>query len=334
MDAAPVVGAAVRLRLIVCCALLMVAGPFTGPAGAEERYALIVSGATGGAPYAEQLAAWTRALAETLGGRLAFDRSRVTLLTEDAADAHQSTAVNVRRVFADLAARVGRDDLLFVMLIGHGTYDGVDAKFNLVGPDLDAEAWASLLEGIRGRTVFVNSAAASFPFIQRLSGPNRIVVTATGSPAERFSTVFPAYFVAAFDEEAADIDKNGRVSIWEAFAWAAASVRRHYARRGEVATERAQLDDNGDGIGREAATPGDDGTLASRTYLERPAPDARPTDAVLVELLLRRAALAAEVEELQVKRAFMPPGEYAREFERVMVALARVTREIRKRQGT
>jgi hypothetical protein len=180
----------------------------------------------------------------------------------------------------------------------------------------------------------VNGAAASFPFIERLSAPNRIVLSATGSPAERFATVFPAYFVAAFGEPGADIDKNGRVSIWEAFAWTAAGVRRYYLERGQLATERALLDDDGDGQGREAAAQGTDGALASRTYLDRPDPGAAPTDEVLVDLLLQQASLAAEVEELQVKRAFMSAGEYAREFERVMVALARVTRAIRARSGT
>jgi hypothetical protein len=319
------------IRTIAVLVALFVAAV---PAAAEHRYALIVTGATGGAPYAEQYAEWTRVLSETLVGRLAFGRAHVTVLSEAAGDGHVSTAANVRRVFSSLADRIQRDDLLFVMLMGHGTFDGVDAKFNLVGPDLDAAEWAALLDGIRGRIIFVNGAAGSFPFLERLAGPNRIVVSATSSPAERFATVFPAYFVTAFEEDAADIDKNGRVSIWEAFAYAAAGVRRHYVQRGQLATERALLDDDGDGVGREAAAEGADGRLASRTYLDRPPPDAPPTDEVLVDLLLRRAALVAEMEELRVKRAFMREGEYAREFERVMVALARVSRDIRSRRGT
>jgi hypothetical protein len=326
-------GLSVRSR-IVLAAFVTSAVLMAAPATAQERYAVIVSGATGGTPYAEQYAGWTVALSETLVGRLGFQRERVSVLSETADPQQAATAANVRRAFAALASAVERDDLLFVMLIGHGTFDGADAKFNLVGPDLEAAEWASLFEGIRGRVVFVNGAAASFPFIERLSAPNRIVLSATGSPAERFATVFPAYFVAAFGEPAADIDKNGRVSIWEAFAWAAAGVRRYYRERGQLATERALLDDDGDGQGREAAGQGTDGALASRTYLDRPDPGAAPTDEVLVDLLLQQASLAAEVEELQVKRAFMSAGEYAREFERVMVALARVTRAIRARSGT
>lgn len=226
------------------------------------------------------------------------------------------------------------EDFLFLLLIGHGTFDGVDAKFNLVGRDMESAEWAALLRGMPGRVVVVNSAAASFPFIERLSGARRVVISATDSVAQRFDTVFPEYFVAAFREDAADVDKNGRVSVWEAFAWAAGAVRRHYQQRAQLATERSLLDDNGDGIGREAAAQGEDGSLASRTYLDSTVAGAPPTDEVLVELLQRRAALEAEAEELQVKKQFMSPDEYSSELERVMIALARISREIRLRTKT
>jgi hypothetical protein len=222
-------------------------------------------------------------------------------------------------------------DLLFVLLIGHGTFDGVDAKFNLVGPDLESSQWVELLAGIPAQLVLVNTTAGSFPFIERLSGERRVVVTATDSLAQRFDTVFPAYFIEAFQGEGTDIDKNGRVSIWEAFFAASSAVRRHYQQRGQLATERALLDDNGDGMGREAAGSGEDGSIASRTYLDRPLPGAAPTDEVLVKLLQKRASLEAEIEELQIRRRFMPSEEYKQEFERLMIDLARTAREIRER---
>jgi hypothetical protein len=263
--------------------------------------------------------------------RLRFDPARVVHLSESPDPAQSATAANVRRALADLRTRAKADDLLFVFLIGHGTFDGVDAKFNLVGPDMDLAEWAALLRAFPSRLIVVNSAPASSPFIERLSGPRRVIVSATDSVVQRFDTVFPEYFIAAFGEESSDIDKNGRTSIWEAFAWAAGAVRRHYQQRGQLATERPLLDDNGDGVGREASSQGADGSFASRTYLDAPAAGAPPTDEVLVELLQRRASLVAEVEELQVKKAFMSPDEYGREFERVMLALARVGREIRAR---
>jgi hypothetical protein len=191
--------------------------------------------------------------------------------------------------------------------------------------------WADLVAGIPGRTVFVNTTSASFPFIERISGERQIVVTATDSVAQRFDTVFPEYFIQAFRDDEADIDKNGRVSIWEAFVAATRNVRRHYQQQGQLATERALLDDNGDGVGREAAGPGEDGSAASRVYLDEPVPGAPPTDEVLLELLQKRAALELEADELKVRRAFLLPDEYQKEFERLMVALARVAREIRGR---
>ena len=303
-------------------------------ARAEERYALIVSGATGGASYADQYRAWVGTLSGTLVERMRLDPARVTVLSETADEHAAATAVNLRRTFSTLRRQMAAGDLLLIVLIGHGTYDGADSKFNIVGPDLESAEWAALLRGLPGRLVIVNTAPASFPFIERLSAPRRIVISATDSVAQRFDTVFPEYFVAALADEAADIDKNGRVSIWEAFAAGAGGVRRHYQQRGQLATERALLDDNGDGVGREAAAQGEDGSVAARTYLDAAPAGAAPTDEVLVELLQRRASLEAEVEELQVKKAFMAPDEYAREFERVMIALARVARDIKARAKT
>jgi hypothetical protein len=308
---------------------LVIAWP--GAAWGQERSAVIVSGATGGQTYAQQYAAWTKTLTATLIERLKFDPDRIVSLSESPDPAQAATAANVRRAFTKLRNQAKADDILFVFLLGHGTFDGVDAKFNLVGPDMDLAQWSDLVRAFPGRAVVVNSAPASSPFIEGLSGPRRIVVCATDSVAQRFDTVFPEYFIASFGEDSSDIDKNGRTSIWEAFAWAAGAVRRHYQQRGQLATERPLLDDNGDGVGREASSQGADGSFASRTYLDAPAAGAPPTDEVLVELLQRRASLAAEVEELQIKKAFMAPDEYAREFERIMLALARVGRDIRAR---
>lgn len=309
---------------------LVALGCLPGEAAAE-RYALIVSGATGGPEYAQQYTQWTEALSVILVDRMKFDRERIITLSETDDEESRATAANVRQMLASLQRRLTAGDMLFVMLIGHGTFDGVDAKFNLVGPDLESSQWFELLAGIPAQLVLVNTTAGSFPFIERFSGERRVVVTATDSLAQRFDTVFPAYFIEAFQADETDIDKNGRVSIWEAFFAASNAVRRHYQQRGQLATERALLDDNGDGRGRDAAGSGEDGSLASRTYLDPPAPGAAPTDEVLVKLLQKRASLEAEIEELQIRRRFMPSEEYKQEFERLMIDLARTAREIRER---
>jgi hypothetical protein len=224
--------------------------------------------------------------------------------------------------------------VLFVLLIGHGTFDGADAKFNLVGRDLESAEWAALLRGIPAQLVIVNTTAASFPFLERLAGPRRVVITSTDSAAQRYDTVFPEYFIRALADESADLDKNGRISIWEAFSSASAGVRRHFQQRGQLSTERALLDDNGDGLGNEADKPAEDGSQASRVYLDESRPGAAPTDDVLLKMLQRRTTLEGEVEDLKIRRTFMPPAEYEVEFERLMIELAKVSRDIRVRTKT
>jgi hypothetical protein len=325
------IGRRVRCAALAGLALFLLLGAVRA-AAAGERYALIVAGASGGPEYAEQYAAWTRDLVSVLVDRMKMRRDRVKVLNDTGDPATAATAANVRQHFGAIRRAMTRDDLLLIVLVGHGTYDGVDAKFNLVGTDLESAQWAELVAGLPGQVVVVNTSSASAPFIERLSGERRIVITATDSVVQRFDTVFAEYFIKAFQGDTADIDKNDRISIWEAFSAAAGDVRRHYQRRGQLSTERALLDDNGDGVGREARDgKEEDGSLASRVYLDEPLPGARPTDEVLVKLLQRRAAIEAELDELKIRRSFLRPDEYQQEFERLMIELARVTRDVRAR---
>jgi hypothetical protein len=311
--------------------ILLVLALGSATATAEQRYALIVSGATGGPEYVAQYDRWSSDLSTTLVDVLKFDPALVTILAEAMRGPGAATAENVRRALESLRDRMSPGDRLLVVLIGHGTFDGVDAKFNLVGPDLESAEWSALLRQLPGTLVVVNTTSASFPFLERLAGRRRIVIAATDSPAQRFDTVFPEYFIAALSDERADVDKNGRISIWESFAAASGSVRRHYQQRGQLPTERALLDDNGDGVGADVANPGADGSYASRTYLDESLPGAPPTDEVLAKLLQRRAILEAEVEDLKIRRTFLPAAEYAREFERIAIDLAKVSHDIRQR---
>jgi hypothetical protein len=325
------VGAAVRWTLVACGLLGTLV---TATADAQQRYALVVSGATGGVEYAEQYASWTDAFERTLRERMKFAAAEIAMLSDAEDDGAVATAANVRKAIASVRERMTRGDLLLVVLIGHGTFDGVDAKFNLVGPDMESSEWASLLRPLPGQVVIVNSTAGSFPFIERLTGPRRIVISATDSVAQRFDTVFPEYFLRAFEDEAADLDKNSRVSVWEAFVSASAAVGRHYQQRGQLSTERALLDDNGDGVGTGAAEQGKDGSQATRTYLDENLPGAAPTDGELLALLQRKALVEAELDELQIRKTFLQREEYAKEFERIIIELSRVSSDIRKRGKT
>lgn len=318
----------VRAAVYLAIAMLL-SMPLT--VAAEQRFALIVCGAAGGPNYAAQYDRWGAELSKTLKENLKFDPALVTLLSDTKTADTVASAENVRRAIASVSARMTRDDIFLVLLIGHGTFDGTDAKFNLVGPDLESAEWSALFKTLPGQVVIVNTSSASFPFLERLSASRRIVVTATDSPAQRYDTVFPEYFIRALTDPSADLDKNERVSIWEAFAAASASVRRHYQQRGQLSTERALLDDNGDGVGNEVTTPGDDGSLAARTYLDETLPGARPTDEVLLKLLQRKSTLEAELDDLKIRRQFLTPAEYRKEFERLMIDLAQVSHDIRQK---
>lgn len=329
MVAASSVGSEVRLRSFTV-ALVLSLFALASSAWAGERYAVIVSGATGGEKYAEQQKKWSADLAGALRNTFIFAEANVVTITEEGTGTSKATAENVRRLFGDLRRRLTRDDLLVVVLMGHGTFDGEAAKFNLVGPDLTAVEWKGLLEGVPGRTVVVNTTESSYPFLEELSQRGRVVITATDSVAQRFATVFPEHFVRGLSDLSADFDKNGRISIWEAFASASASVKQYYEQRGQLSTERPVLDDNGDKVGREAEAPGPDGTLARSTYLDAE-PGTITADVALAGLQRRRAALEAQLDELKSKKESLAVEDYEAQLERVLIELARIARQIRQR---
>ena len=311
---------------------LLVAVLCAAEARAEERWAIVLSGASGGPKYAEQMREWRTALSAALVDRYGFAKDKVKVFVDESVKTggEQGTAANVRRALGDARQQLGADDVLFIVLLGHGTYDGDAAKFNLVGPDLTAADWSGLINGIKGRLVIVNTTEASFPFLERLSGPNRIVITATDSAAQKYATVFPDYFVKAMGEASSDLDKNGRTSIFEVFAATSTAVKQHYEQRGQLTTERSLIDDNGDKVGREAEAPGPDGGLARQLYLDAELP-AAANNPELAGLLRRRRELEAEAEALKLKKGILPEPAWAAEYEKLMLDLARVSREIREK---
>lgn len=317
-----------------CAAAALLGGVLAGgPAAlaADDRYALVVSGASGGAGFREKHAQWRTALVTALRGLPGFDGDHLIVLAETPGPgAGRASRAGVRRAVDELAGRMEEGDVLYVVLIGHGSFDGVDAKFNLVGPDLEAGEWDRWLGALPGRLVFVNTGSASFPFLRRLSAPGRVVVTATGSAAQRYDTVFPRFFVDALTDAAADEDRDGRVSVLEAFEFASSGVRRWYRRRGRLATERARIDDDGDGRGREAGRPGPDGALAARLHVGAGPGAPPPADPAAAALLARRAALVEAVRALKAARPRMPARAYRDDLERTLVDLARVSRQIRR----
>ena len=301
------------------------------PAAAETRWAVVISGASGGEKYAEQMRGWREGLRSAMVDRYGFKAEHVRLLVDESASTgEKGSADNVRKVFTEIKKAGTKDDFVLVILLGHGTYDGDVAKFNLVGPDLTAKDWTDMLAGMPGRLALVNTTEASFPFLESLTAKGRVVITATDSAAQKYATVFPEYFVKAIREASTDLDKNGRTSLFEVFAAASAAVKQHYEQNGQLATERAVLDDNGDGKGREATTEGPDGGVARMSYLdaESAAESANPEIAALAT---RRRTLEMQAEEHTQLKGVMPDGEWNATFEKLMLELAQVSAEIRKK---
>ena len=308
--------------------LLLVLLPSLAAAG--ERYAVIISGAAGGEKYAAQQQKWRAGLAVALKTTFAFGDGNVAVLDEESRGTSRATADNLRTLLGDLRRRLTRDDTLLLVLLGHGTFDGTDAKFNLVGPDLSAAGWKGLLDAIAGRLVIVNTTESSYPFLEELSQRGRVVITATDSAAQRFATVFPEYFVQALGSPSSDLDKNGRVSIWEAFAAASAGVKEYYDQRGQLSTERPLIDDDGDKAGREAEAPGQDGKLARSVYLD-PEPGTVSGDAAMASLERQRVRLESQLEDLKERKGSMSEAKYQAELETILVQLARIAQQIRTR---
>jgi hypothetical protein len=328
------VGAAVSARgarHALLAVALWAAG--AGSAAAGDRYALVVTGASGGAPYAEQYDAWRMSFVQTLEQTFAYPKDRILVLAEkEDEDIRQANRENVRRAVDTIRRAATKDDVVLILLIGHGTSENEEAKFNLVGPDLSAREWDELLRPVAARLIFVDAASGSFPFLQQLSGRGRIVLTANDSAAQQFETVFPGFFIGAYEDAEADFDRNGKVSVWEAFTFAAGGVRRWFEERGQLATERPMLDDNGDGIGRDAETgAGSDGPLAQITYLQPDAPIVDTGDPELTRLRRRRVEVESELERLRANKTNLSADEYDAALERLLLELARIDRQLRSR---
>jgi hypothetical protein len=249
----------------------------------------------------------------------------------------RATREEIDKAFAGFAKAATPEDVVYVVLIGHGSADnGGGAKFNLPGPDMSAADFNTLLRRLPTRNVvFVDTSSSSGPFIEGLSGPGRTIITATRNGAEQFTTLFGGFFVEAFSTEAADADKNKRVSMLEAFRYAKGEVTRAYEREGLLVTEHALLDDNGDKQGSPDPMPtGADGKLAAAMSLGSAADAvALPADPKLRTLYLERRDLERRVEALRLLKDSMDPAKYTGELEKLVTDMALKTREIRAIEG-
>jgi hypothetical protein len=324
-----------RLFAVLAVALL---GP--SAASAQTAHVAVIVGLAGDPEFSELYGKWAASLVDAATTRYGIPRAQVLYLTEKPeADSKRATGKSTReeivKAFDKLAA-VPPADLVFVVLIGHGTFDGRVAKFNLPGPDMTAAEFEPLVKRLAPRrVVFVNTASASGPFIEALSGPGRTIVTATRNGRESFATIFGGYFVDALTSEAADADKNRRVSVLEAFDYARREVATAYERQGIILTEHALLDDSGDKEGTAQPTAdGKEGHIAALLSLGSVGQgDALPSDPKLRALHEERRALERQVESVKLMKDSMEPQRYASELEKLLTELALKTRTIRELEG-
>jgi hypothetical protein len=249
----------------------------------------------------------------------------VVYLGESPEATGRATRDNVTKAFADLAGRVKANDDIFVLLIGHGSFDGRQGVFNLPGPDLTADDYGKLLARFpTQKIVFVNTASSSGSFLEPLKGPARTIVTATRTGGERNETRFPEFFVEALSSEAADRDRNGRVSVLEAFDYATAKVKASYEQGGHILTEHATLEDGSQG--KFAATQ----FLAPLRSRTAAAQSADPATRALLE---QRDELERSVAELRLRKDAMDPARYEQELEKLLTDLALKSKAIRDLEG-
>lgn len=297
---------------------------------AQSTHLLIVVGLAGDPEHGELFAKWGATLADTASQKLGVPADHVVLLSGAAA-----TRDGVTKAFGALAAAAGEQDTVVIVLFGHGTYAGKIAKFNLTGPDMTPQDFEPLLARLRSkRVVFADTTSASGPFVEALSGPGRVIVAATRTGGEMFATLFGGPFVEAFAAEAADADRDGRVSILEAFGYAKGSVATSYQREGLLPTEHPVLDDNGDKEG--SLDPGPqakDGQSAAVLAIGSMKRDAAPATEKLRALYAERAVIERRIESLRLLKSGMDPAKYAAELEKLATDLALKTREIRAAEG-
>jgi hypothetical protein len=315
--------------------------------GAGRARVLIVSGVAGEPQLGDAFFKQATTMIDALKTRFGIPESDIVYLAETPSrDASRikgpATKESVERELAALGERSKSGDVLFVMLIGHGSGEDAATRFNVPGPDITAADFGRVLDAVDGPTIaIVNAASASGGFIGALSGRNRVIATATKSGMERNQTRFATYFIQAYASDVADADKDGRVSVLEAFEYARREVARAYEAENHLLTEHAQLDDNGDKKGTAAPdAKSGDGALARRVFLGGTAGSvaavaraAASSDPKVAALEREKDVLETRIDSLRRQKASMDSTAYGKALEGLLVQLAEKNRAIREAAG-
>ncbi len=333
----------IRTATLVGVGLLASAPALVAQSAGPRTHVLVVSGLGGEPEYSELFRTQAMTFLDAARDRWGLDETETVWLAEDptvAPDriAEKGTREALQSQLASLATRAKPDDAILLLFIGHGGGTGDESKVNLPGPDVTGADVAGWLDAFPTQTIaIVNAASASGGFVGALKGDRRLVITATRTAGERWRTHFGTFFVDAFALDGADTDKDERISLLEAFLYAKAEVERYYALDGQIPTEHALLDDNGDGEGSmEPSATGPDGALASRFFLAAASATVAAQaagDPELAALLEKKTRLEQEIAALRGRRDQMTADRYEAALENLLLDLAVTSRAIRDKEG-
>ena len=258
-------------------------------------YILTVAGLGGEPDYEQRFTVLATDTDKILQTGAQSDRVVETLKGADATRAKVEAALN------RIASQAKPQDAFVLMMIGHGTFDGTEYKFNLPGPDISATELAALLNKIpAGRQLVVDMTSASGGAVSALKKDNRTVITATKSGTEKNATVFARYWVEALRDPAADIDKNETISALEAFQYAEKKTAQFYTEQKRLATEHPQIDDQQ----RAAAFP----------LLKFGSASAVVTDPAKRELIAKKDDIENKIDALKYQKSLMAPDDYKKQL--------------------
>ena len=300
--------------LLMCLAL---------PAHAAT-YFLIVAGLGGEPDYEQRFTAAANDLDRVL--KASGPSARVTTLTGS-----QATATQLKQSLESIARDSTAEDDFALILIGHGAFDGIAYKFNLVGPDITASELAVLCDRIAARRqLIVDTTSASGGAISALERPGRGVIAATKSGTEKNATVFARYWVEAFQDPAADTDKSDSISAMEAFTYAARKTAAFYDTQKRLATEHAVFNDTGRGEPVRTDGEGQGLLLAGFTLLRFGAAQQASANPAKRALLEQKEQLEQKIDTLKYQKAAMDPADYKKQLTEALVELARTQEELDK----
>jgi hypothetical protein len=290
-------------------------------------YYVTISGLGGEPDYDQRFKGWADDIDSSL--KKAGGDSNVTTMIAPTRD-------QIRTRFEALAKEVKPTDSLVVMLIGHGTYDGVDYKFNIPGPDITGVELAGLMDRVPAtRQLVMDASSSSGAAIEFLRRPNRVVIAATRTGTEKNATVFARYWAEALREPAADVDKNDSISALEAFHYAQKKTKEFFDTQKRLATEHSVLEDTGKGMGVPANGGPDletgEGRLAASFIVVRlGANAAAANDPAKKALFDQKEQVEQAIDELKYEKAGMAADDYKKQLTRLLLELARIQEAIDK----